>query len=97
MQRRYRYLIAIKLFYIYSIKYRIQVLNMLPANYEYSRNNTDNIPLLLQIQISGKVKIIFSFFIAFFESALNIENFSKKISLIAQVFLKLLAPKDVFT
>ena len=47
------------------------------------------------MQLFGKLKLLSS--IAFFESALNFEHFAKKSSLIAQVFLKLLTPKDVFT
>ena len=71
--------------------------NALTANYEYSRNNTDNLPLPVQMQLSGKLKYFSRFFIEFFESALNFEHFEKTVSLIAQVFLKLLTPKDVFT
>ena len=73
------------------------LVNTLTANYEYCRNNTDNLPLPVQMQLSGKLKIFSQFFIAFFESTLNFEHFEKKISLIAQVFLKLYTPKDVFT
>ena len=49
------------------------------------------------MHLSGKLETLPAFFIAFFETALNFEHFAKKISLIAQVFLKLLTPKDVFT
>ena len=70
---------------------------MLTANYEYSRSNTDNLPLPVQMQLSEKLETFSRFFIAFLESALNFEHFEKKMSLIAQVFLKLLTPKDVFT
>ena len=71
--------------------------NTLTANYEYSRNNTDDLPLPVQMQLSGKLKTFSPFFIAFLESTLNFEHFEKKTSLIAQVFLKLYTPKDVFT
>ena len=60
---------------------------MLTANYEYSRSNRENLPLPIQMQ----------FFIAFLESTLNFEDFEKKMSLIAQLFRKLLTPKDVPT
>ena len=73
------------------------LLNRLTASYEYSPSNTDNLPLPVQMQLSGKLKIFSLFFVPFFESALNFEHFEKKISRIAQVFLKLLTPKDVFT
>ena len=36
-------------------------------------------------------------FIKFLESALNFENFEKEMSLMPQVFLKLLTPENVFT
>ena len=70
--------------------------NMLTANYEYSCNNTDDLPLPVQMQLSGKLKTFSWYFIALFDSALNFEHFEKKISLIAQVLLKLFTPKDVF-
>ena len=70
---------------------------MLTANYEYSCNNTDDLPLPVQMELSGKLKRFSPFFIAFLESKLNFGHFEKKISLIAQVFLKLYTPKDVFT
>ena len=71
--------------------------NTLTANYEYSRNNTDNLPLPVPMQLSGKLMTFSRFFITFFESALNFVHLEKKISLIAQVFLSLLTPKHVFT
>ena len=49
------------------------------------------------MQLSSKLMTFSRSFIAFFDSALNFEHFEKKISLIAQVFLKLLTPKGVFT
>ena len=73
------------------------IINTLTANYEYCRNNADDLPLPVQMEVSGKLKTFSGFFIAFFESTLNFEHFEKKISLIAQVFLKLYTPKDVFT
>ena len=52
--------------------------NTLTANYEYSRSNTDNLPLPVQVQLSEKLKTFYKFFIAFSESALNFEHFEKK-------------------
>ena len=63
------------------------------ANYEYSRSNRENLPLPLQMQLSEKPKTFSEFFIAFLKSTLNFEHFKNKMSLIAQVFLKLLTPK----
>ena len=66
---------------------------MLTANYEYSGSNRENLP-----QLSEKPNTFFELFIAFLKSRLNFEHFEKKkMSFIAQVFLKLLAPKDVLT
>ena len=73
------------------------LVNTLTANYEYSRSNTENLPLPVKMQLSEKLKIFSGFFIAFFETTLTFEHFEKKMSLIAQVFLKLLTPKDVFS
>ena len=44
-----------------------------------------------------KTKHFFSFFSAFFESALNFEHFQKEVTLIAYVFPKLPTTKDVLT
>ena len=51
---------------------------MLTANYEYSRSNTDNLSIPLQMQLSKKLKTFSTFSIAFSESALNFEHFEKK-------------------
>ena len=66
------------------------------ANYEHSRSNMDNLRLPLKMQLPEKLTKFSRFFIAFFESALNFAHFEKKMSLIVQVFLELLTPKDVF-
>ena len=71
--------------------------NTLTANYEYSCSDRENLPLPIQLQLSEKLKTFSQFFIAFLESTLNFEYFEKKMSLIAQVFTKLLTPKDVRT
>ena len=52
------------------------LVNTLTANYEYC-NNTNNLPLPVQMQLSAKVKTFPRFFIAFFDSALNFERFKK--------------------
>ena len=49
------------------------------------------------MQLSEKLKTFSSFFIAFSESALIFEHFEEKKSFRAQVFLRLLTPKDTFT
>ena len=59
------------------------VVNALTADDEYSRHNTENLPLPIQMQLSKKPKTFCCIFIAFLESALNFEHFEKKFSLIA--------------
>ena len=73
------------------------LLDRLTTDYEYSRIKTDNLPLPVHIKFCGKLKTFSAFFIALFNFALTLEYFEKKITLIAQVFLKLLTPKDMFT
>ena len=73
------------------------VVNTLTASYKYSRNKTENVPLSVEMELSGKLKAFCVVFIAFFQSALNPKYFEKTMSLMAQVFLKLLTTKDVFS
>ena len=68
---------------------------MLTASYEYSRSNRENLPLPIQINLSKKPSIFCSIFFTFLESELNLQCSETKMSLIGQVFLKLLTPKDV--
>ena len=49
----------------------------------------------IQMHLSKKQKIVAEFSSAFFESALNFENFQKNMTLIAYVYRKLPTPKDV--
>ena len=49
----------------------------------------------IQTHLSQKQKIFSEFFSAFSESALNFQDFEKKMTLIAYVFLKLLTTKQV--
>ena len=65
------------------------------ARYEYSRSNRENLPLSIQIKVSKNHRRFAAFFFAFLVSTWNFQWAGKKISLIAQVFLKLLTPKDV--
>ena len=63
---------------------------MLTAKYEYSCSNRENLPLPIQMQLSEKQNTFSQYLIAFLGSTLNFEHFEKNMSLIAQVFLKLL-------
>ena len=49
----------------------------------------------IQMHLSQKEKNFSEFFCAFFESALNLEHFQKKMTLIAYVFPKLPTTKNV--
>ena len=49
----------------------------------------------IQSHLSQKQKIFSQLFSTFFESALNLESFQKKVTLIAYVFPKLPTTKDV--
>ena len=50
-----------------------------------------------QMQLSKKTKLFYQFFIAFQESASIFQDFQNKMSVIAQVFPKLLTPKNLVT
>ena len=54
------------------------LVNALTANFEDSRNKTDNLSLPVQMPLSGKLKRFSLFFIEFFEPASNFEYFEKK-------------------
>ena len=54
-----------------------------------------NFPQQLQMQLSRKPKGFYGFFIAFLKRASSLEHFEKKMSLLAEVFPKLLTPKGV--
>ena len=72
-------------------------INTLTTDDKYSCSNRENLPLPIQRQLSEKLKTFSKFFISLLECTLNLEHFEKKMSFIAQVFLKLLTLKDVFT
>ena len=65
-------------------------MNTLTTDYEYSHSNRGKLPLLIQKQLSEKLKTFFQFFIAILGCTLNLEHCKKEKSLIAQAFLKLL-------
>ena len=71
--------------------------NTLTAEYTYSRRNMQTFTQKVQTPLSLKQKTFSWFFIAFLKSTWNGEHFQKKESLLAQVFPKLLTPKEVVT
>ena len=64
-------------------------LNTLTANDKYPLISKDKSMQTIQMHLSHKQKYFSEFFSPFFESALNIEHFQKKMTLIAYVFSKL--------
>ena len=69
--------------------------NTLTDNDKYCLLYRDNLTQTIQILLSQKQKSFSLFFSAFFKSTLNFEHFQKKMTLIADVFPKLLSPKKV--
>ena len=55
----------------------------------------DNLTQLIQIPLSQKQKSFSEFFSPFLKSTLNFEHFQKEMTVIADVFPKLLSPKKV--
>ena len=61
------------------------------------RCNMQNFPQQSPTQISQKQKMFSGFFIAYLECASNLEHLKKKMSILAQLFPKLLTPKELVT
>ena len=69
--------------------------NTLSQDDKYCLLYKDNLLQPIQILLSLKQKTFSEFFSAFWKSTLNFEHFQKKMTLIADVFPKLLSPKKV--
>ena len=65
-------------------------LNKMTADDKYSLISKDKWMETIQMHLYQKQNIFSEFFSAFFKSALNFEHFQKKMTLIADVFPKLL-------
>ena len=70
-------------------------LNTLTDNDKYSLNSKDKGMQTIQMHLSQEENLSSEFFSAFFEYALNLEHFQKKMTLIAYVFPKLRTTKDL--
>ena len=70
-------------------------LNTLTDEDKYSLFYRENLTQPIQVLLSLKQKTFFQFFSTFLKSASNFEHFQKKMTLIANVFPKLLSPKKV--
>ena len=68
---------------------------MVTANYENSRSNGENLPSPIQIKLSKKPWTYCRIFFTFLVTTSNFQCSERKMSLIGQVFLKLLTPRDV--
>ena len=62
---------------------------------KYSLLNRDNLTQPIRTQLSLKQKAFSEFFLAFSKSTLNFQHFQKKMTLIADLFMKLRTPKNV--
>ena len=69
--------------------------NTLSADDKYSFVNRNNLTELIEMQLSEKRKTFSEFISTFLKSSLNFAHFEKKDDLIADVFLRLLTPKNV--
>ena len=69
--------------------------NTLSADDKYSLLNRDNLTQPIQILLSQKQKTFSQFFSEFLKSTLSLMIFKQKITLIADVFLRLGTPKKV--
>ena len=72
--------------------------NTLTVNYEYSRNNRQNLQLPIQIKLFEKPSTFSNIFLQFLESKLSLQysekKKKKKKNIVGQLFNKLLTPKD---
>ena len=75
-------------------KFFRRFLNTLTANDTYSLNSKDKWMQTIQMHLSQKQNIFSEFCSAIFKSALNLEHFQKKTTLMAYVFPKLPTTKD---
>ena len=69
--------------------------NTLTADEKYSLLNRDNLTQPIQMNLSHKQNFFSQSFCAFLKSALNLEHFRNKMTLIADVFPKFRTPKGV--
>ena len=67
--------------------------NTLSAYGKYSLLHKDNLTQRIKMQLSRKQQTVSQFFSSFLKSGLNLEQFQKKVILIADVFRKLRTPK----
>ena len=71
------------------------LLNTLNNDDKYSLLYRDNLTQSIKILLSQKQKTFFPFFSTFLKTTLKFETFQTKMTLIADVFPKLVSPKKV--
>ena len=69
--------------------------NTFTADDKYYLLNRDNFAQRIQLQLSQKQKIFSEFYLAFLKSILNFKHMPKKMTLIADVFPEITAPKNM--
>ena len=69
--------------------------NTLTVDEKHYLLNRDNLTQPIQIQLSQKQKIFSELFFAFLKSILNFKHLPKKMSVIADVFKEIPAPKNM--
>ena len=71
--------------------------NTLTTNDKYSSRNIQNLTQQLETTMSQKQKTFYRIFITYVKSRTSSDDFVKKMSLLAEVFMILLMPKKVIT
>ena len=71
------------------------LVNILTSGDKYNLRKSENLPRPIQMQLSKKQKNFSKVFAQFLKSTSNIEQFEKKMSLMADIFRKLQSAKNV--
>ena len=71
------------------------LVNTLTVNDKHYLHNRDNLTQQIQMQLSEKEKTFSELFFPVLKSILNFKHFPKKMILVADVFLEILAPKNM--
>ena len=71
------------------------LVNTLTVNDKHYLHNRDNLTQQIHMQLSEKEKTFSELFFPVLKSILNFKDFPKKMILVADVFLEILAPKNM--
>ena len=86
-------LIVLEKVYVSALQNLKTVFNTLTDKDKYCLLFRDNLAQPIQILLSQKQKTFSQFFSPFLKSTLTFKHFQKKMTVIAEVFLKLASPK----